>query len=103
MGTPSLRKRCVCNNCRGAKRIWRDGTHLRGDINILMVGDPSTGEISAVEIEQLTVAPLAISTTGKDHLVRDRERPRHPIPTRGKGDLKLVRWFWQIVVLYALD
>ena len=48
----------------GEERELSSGTHVRGDINIMLLGDPSTGK-SQLMRNVLTIAKRAIATTGR--------------------------------------
>ena len=48
----------------GARKTTRDGARLRGDVNVLLMGDPSTAKSQFLKFVEKT-APICVYTSGK--------------------------------------
>merc|ERR1712144_148621 len=59
-----IKKAIACLLLGGSKKILPDGMRLRGDINVLMLGDPGTAKSQLLKFVE-KAAPIAIYTSGK--------------------------------------
>lgn len=62
--TDEVKKAVACLLFGGARNVFPDGTRRRGDINVLLLGDPSTAKSQFLKFAQNT-APIAVYTSGK--------------------------------------
>ncbi|KAK5773145.1 hypothetical protein PVK06_049450 [Gossypium arboreum] len=63
-GHEDVKKAVACLLFGGARKNLPDGVKLRGDINVLLLGDPSTAKSQFLKFVEKT-APIAVYTSGK--------------------------------------
>ncbi|GMF73860.1 unnamed protein product [Aspergillus oryzae] len=63
-GNFDIKKAIVCLLMGGSKKILPDGMKLRGDINVMLLGDPGTAKSQLLKFTE-KVSPIAIYTSGK--------------------------------------
>lgn len=62
--TKDIKKAILCLLLGGTRKILPDGMRLRGDINVLLLGDPSTAKSQFLKFVE-RVAPVGVYTSGK--------------------------------------
>ena len=62
--TTDIKKAIACLLMGGSRRQLPDGMRLRGDINVLLLGDPSTAKSQFLKFVE-KVAPVGVYTSGK--------------------------------------
>lgn len=62
--TVDIKKALICMLVGGTRKRLPDGMRLRGDINVLLLGDPSTAKSQFLKFVSKT-APIGIYTSGK--------------------------------------
>ncbi len=60
----NVKKAVACLLFGGARKELPDGTKLRGDINVLLLGDPGTAKSQFLKFTH-RVAPVSVYTSGK--------------------------------------
>ncbi|XP_060171897.1 DNA replication licensing factor MCM5 [Lycium barbarum] len=63
-GHVDVKKAVACLLFGGSRKFLPDGVRLRGDINVLLLGDPSTAKSQFLKFVEKT-APVAVYTSGK--------------------------------------
>ncbi|KAF4623441.1 hypothetical protein D9613_001673 [Agrocybe pediades] len=63
-GSLDIKKAIACLLFGGSRKVLPDGMRLRGDINVLLLGDPGTAKSQLLKFVE-KVAPIAVYTSGK--------------------------------------
>eukprot|EP01055_Gregarina_sp_Pseudo9_P004631 Gregarina_sp_Pseudo_9__4630@NODE_481_length_2738_cov_16_530937_g453_i0_p1_GENE_NODE_481_length_2738_cov_16_530937_g453_i0NODE_481_length_2738_cov_16_530937_g453_i0_p1_ORF_typecomplete_len816_score278_55MCM/PF00493_23/2_2e03MCM/PF00493_23/3_3e93MCM_lid/PF17855_1/3_3e28MCM_OB/PF17207_3/1_3e25Mg_chelatase/PF01078_21/1_8e06Sigma54_activat/PF00158_26/0_00093MCM_N/PF14551_6/36MCM_N/PF14551_6/0_12AAA_5/PF07728_14/0_0056AAA_3/PF07726_11/0_012RuvB_N/PF05496_12/0_02AAA_2/PF07724_14/0_024DUF3987/PF13148_6/ len=63
-GSEDIKRSVACMLFGGSRKYLSDGSSLRGDIHLLLLGDPSTAKSQILKFVERT-APVAVYTSGK--------------------------------------
>lgn len=63
-GNDDIKRAITCLLMGGLKKILPDGMRLRGDINVLLLGDPGTAKSQLLKFVE-KISPIAVYTSGK--------------------------------------
>ena len=63
-GSDEIKRAIACLLFGGVRKKLSEGVNLRGDVNILLIGDPSTAKSQFLKFVE-RVAPIAVYTSGK--------------------------------------
>ncbi|CAK7892233.1 minichromosome maintenance protein 5 [[Candida] anglica] len=63
-GNEDIKKAITCLLMGGSKKILPDGMRLRGDINVLLLGDPGTAKSQLLKFVE-KISPISVYTSGK--------------------------------------
>jgi DNA replication licensing factor MCM5 len=63
-GHEDIKKALACQLFGGCRKVLPDGMKLRGDINVLLLGDPGTAKSQMLKFIE-RVAPIGVYTSGK--------------------------------------
>jgi len=63
-GSDDVKAAVSCLLFGGTRKSHQDGTHRRGDVNVLLLGDPSTAKSQFLKFVERT-APVCVYTSGK--------------------------------------
>lgn len=64
MAALDIKKAVLCLLMGGSKKVLPDGMRLRGDINVLLLGDPGTAKSQLLKFVE-KVSPISVYTSGK--------------------------------------
>ncbi|PFH32841.1 putative DNA replication licensing factor MCM5 [Besnoitia besnoiti] len=63
-GMEEVKRACACLLFGGTQKIVADGSRLRGDINVLLLGDPGVAKSQVLKFVD-KIAPVSVYTSGK--------------------------------------
>ncbi|KAH0478905.1 MAG: uncharacterized protein KVP18_002869 [Porospora cf. gigantea A] len=107
-GLDDVKKSIVCQLFGGTSKSSPQKAKLRADINILLLGDPSTAKSHFLQFVH-AVAPVCIYTSGKGSsaagltatIVKDRHQNFAWVAERGHTDLRAAQWCWPTEASFA--